>query len=223
MSLHRVEHREAGSSHSVQKTWSAELQPNQNCRAALSHYGGKYAITAAGLHLQICICLMSVFLFALWKVLVLLWDSCPLCNLSGAGDSEAESEGGERETAGPAGALQEVFDTTQHSLGQRAAQRAHAEVTPSADSLTRSSLSCNTMGRAGARQLSAPEALEGAGPHLVRFLVGQLQRLTGSNFNSCPVIFASVKHGDHVLTTLWLEQHLHQSNAKHYCCCLRCL
>lgn len=146
-----MEYREAGSSHSVQKTWSAELQPNQNCRAALSNYGGKCAITAAGLHLQICIYLMSVFLFALWKVLVLLWDLCPLCNLSGAGESEAESEGGERETAGPAGALQEVFDTTQHSLGQRAAQRAHAEVTSSADSLTRSSLSCNTMGRAGAR------------------------------------------------------------------------
>lgn len=31
---------------------------------------------------------------------------------SGAGESEAESERGERETAGPAGALQEVFDTT---------------------------------------------------------------------------------------------------------------
>lgn len=32
-------------------------------------------------------------------------------HLSGAGESEAESERGERETAGPARALQEVFDT----------------------------------------------------------------------------------------------------------------
>lgn len=34
------------------------------------------------------------------------------CNLSGAGESEAESERGEGETASPARALQEVFDTT---------------------------------------------------------------------------------------------------------------
>lgn len=33
-------------------------------------------------------------------------------HLSGAGESEAESERGEGETAGPARALQEVFDTT---------------------------------------------------------------------------------------------------------------
>lgn len=32
--------------------------------------------------------------------------------LSGAGESEAESERGEGETAGPARALQEVFDAT---------------------------------------------------------------------------------------------------------------
>ncbi len=37
-----MEYREAGSSQSMQKTWSTELQPDQNCRAALSHYGGKY-------------------------------------------------------------------------------------------------------------------------------------------------------------------------------------
>lgn len=33
-------------------------------------------------------------------------------HLSGAGESEAESERGAGETAGPAGALQEVFDAT---------------------------------------------------------------------------------------------------------------
>lgn len=33
-------------------------------------------------------------------------------HLSGAGESEAESERGEGETAGPARALQEVFDAT---------------------------------------------------------------------------------------------------------------
>lgn len=46
-------------------------------------------------------------------------------HLSGASESEAESERGARETAGPARALQEVFDTTEHSLGQGA----HAQVT----------------------------------------------------------------------------------------------
>lgn len=35
-----------------------------------------------------------------------------ILHLSGAGESEAESQRGEREAAGPARALQEVFDTT---------------------------------------------------------------------------------------------------------------
>lgn len=47
VSVPRVEYREAGSPHAVQKTWSPELQPNQNSRAALSHDGGKCEITAA--------------------------------------------------------------------------------------------------------------------------------------------------------------------------------
>lgn len=58
-----------------------------------------------------------------------------LSDVSGAGDSQAEGERGAGETAGPAGALQEVFDITQHSLGQGASQRAHAEVTPEACSV----------------------------------------------------------------------------------------
>lgn len=55
-------------------------------------------------------------------------DLCVLY-LPGAGDSKAESEGGERQTAGPARALQEVFNTTQHSLGQRPSQRSPVKVT----------------------------------------------------------------------------------------------
>lgn len=53
-------------------------------------------------------------------------------HVSGAGESEAESERGTGGTAGPARALQEVFDTTYYSLGQRANQRAHAQVTSAA-------------------------------------------------------------------------------------------
>lgn len=47
--------------------------------------------------------------------------------LPGPGQSEAESERGVGEAAGPAGALQEVFDTAQHSLGQRTSQLTHPE------------------------------------------------------------------------------------------------
>lgn len=68
----------------------------------------------------------------------------PLWNLSGADDSEAESAGGEREAAGPAGALQKVFDTTQHAVGQGPAQRPHAKVTSSIGPLAQSSLSGDT-------------------------------------------------------------------------------
>lgn len=60
-----------------------------------------------------------------------------ILRLLGAGDSEAESKRGERETAGPARALQEVFDSTEHSLGQGPSERAHAEVTSDTDSLTK--------------------------------------------------------------------------------------
>lgn len=59
-----------------------------------------------------------------------------LSDVLGAGESQAEGEGGAGETAGSAGALQEVFDITQHSLGQGADQRAHAEVTSEAQSAT---------------------------------------------------------------------------------------
>lgn len=78
--------------------------------------------------------------------------------LPGAGDPEAESERGEGEAAGAAGALQEVFDTTQHPLGQGARQRAYAQVTS-----PRLSASEGTVTRrrwAGTRPLSALEALE---------------------------------------------------------------
>lgn len=62
-----------------------------------------------------------------------------LCNKScppffpGADESEAESEGGTGKTAGSARALQEVFDTTQHSLGQEPSQRVHSKVTSDTD------------------------------------------------------------------------------------------
>lgn len=75
-----------------------------------------------------------------------------MSNVSGAGESQAEGERGAGETAGPAGALQEVFDITQHSLGQGATQRAHAEVTPRGG--LRSS---------NARRPSERKALEGGG------------------------------------------------------------
>lgn len=108
-------------------------------------------------------------------------------HLSGVGDSEAESERGERETAGPARAFQEVFDTTQRSLGQGASQRAHAEVTSDTRFSDRhASASEGTVTRprwTGARPLSALEVLEGANPCLVTFLASQLCYLTGSRFN----------------------------------------
>lgn len=47
----------------------------------------------------------------------------------GSDESEAEGEGGTGETAGSARALQEVFDTTQRSLGQEPCQRVHPKVT----------------------------------------------------------------------------------------------
>lgn len=59
-----------------------------------------------------------------------------LSDVLGAGEPQAEGEGGAGETTGSAGALQEVFDITQHSLGQGAGQRAHAEVTSEAESVT---------------------------------------------------------------------------------------
>lgn len=89
----------------------------------------------------------------------------PLWNVSGADDSEAESAGGEREAAGPAGALQKVFDTTQHAVGPGPAQRPRAQVTSSAGPPARSSLSGDTTPTtAGVEtwQPSALQALDGA-------------------------------------------------------------
>lgn len=78
----------------------------------------------------------------------------PLWNLSGADDSEAESAGGEREAAGPAGALQKVFDATQHAVGQGPAQRPRAEVTSSIVPPALSSLSGDTTPHGGPGNLA---------------------------------------------------------------------
>lgn len=64
------------------------------------------------------------------------FDLFLLSDVLGAGESQAEGEGGAGETAGSAGALQEVFDLTQHSLGQGSGQRAHAEVTSEPEPLS---------------------------------------------------------------------------------------
>lgn len=58
----------------------------------------------------------------------------------GPGESEAEGERGAGETAGPARALQEVFDAPEHSLGQEPSERAHTEVTSDTHSLTETPL-----------------------------------------------------------------------------------
>lgn len=49
--------------------------------------------------------------------------------LLGAGESEAENEGGAGQATGPARALQEMFDTAECPLGQEPKQRASTEVT----------------------------------------------------------------------------------------------
>ena len=50
---------------------------------------------------------------------------------SGVGGTEAEGEGGEGTAAGPAGALQKMLDSTQHSLGQGAGPQSRGpKVTP---------------------------------------------------------------------------------------------
>lgn len=89
-----------------------------------------------------------------------------LSDVLGAGESQAEGEGGAGETAGSAGALQEVFDITPHSLGQGAGQRPHAEVTSRG----------GVCPYGKARHPSARKALEG-GPRVllpVSFLTGWL-------------------------------------------------
>lgn len=79
----------------------------------------------------------------------------PLWNLSGADDSETKSAGGEREAAGPAGALQKVFDVTQHAVGQGPVQRPRAQVTSSTGPLARSSLSGDVTPHGGPGNLAA--------------------------------------------------------------------
>ena len=61
-----------------------------------------------------------------WVRLKLLFLFSP-----GVGGTEAEGEGGEGAAAGPAGALQKMLDSSQHSLGKGAGQQSRRpEVTP---------------------------------------------------------------------------------------------
>lgn len=106
----------------------------------------------------------------------------PLWNPPGADDSEAESAGGEREAAGPAGALQEVFDTTQHAVGQGPAQWPRAQVTSSIIPPAHSSLSGDTTPQGGPGNLATLRtAVHWTEPALV-FLI----------FTSSPVIFCLI-------------------------------